>query len=211
MPPSEDIYSDPAAVTAYDRWYDEARGHHLFTAELACLRPLVDADTSSWIEIGVGSGRFAAALGIPAGIDRSPAMIALARRQGIEATVAAADAIPEDDESVGGVLMVMTACFIADMDPVLAEIRRVLAPEGRLVLAEVNAAGPLGRRYAARRAAGDPWYRGLVLRDAATWGELMDRAGWSRCAALSGLYGDPKADVTTQGLRPYGPHCVRTY
>jgi ubiquinone/menaquinone biosynthesis C-methylase UbiE len=195
MNPPDDIWSDPQAAETYDRWYDESRGHRLFTVELACLRPLVDNDASGWIEIGVGSGRFAAALGIPLGIDRSPAMVALATRRGIDAAIAEASAIPVAKGSADGVLMVMTACLIENMDPVLVEIRRVLKPEGRLVIGEVHGDGALSARYDAKRAAGDPWYRGLILRDAATWQALMGKAGWTRLAAVSGLYGDPTVDT----------------
>ena len=73
----------------YDAWFDEHR--HVYEAELRAIRALLpktkmkeSENGSKSIEIGVGSGRFAAPLGITLGIDPAPGMRLLAKARGIE-------------------------------------------------------------------------------------------------------------------------------
>jgi len=65
------IAFDPMA-DAYDRWYDTPKGKAIFQAELKCLRSLHEKSPGRWLEVGVGTGRFACSLGIAEGIDPSP-------------------------------------------------------------------------------------------------------------------------------------------
>ena len=53
---------DPIA-DAYDRWYDAPEGKAIFREELLCLQELCGDGSGRWLEVGVGTGRFAAALG----------------------------------------------------------------------------------------------------------------------------------------------------
>lgn len=43
----------------YDQWFDSERGSRIFSLELDCLRQAVDTANGHWLEVGVGSGRFA--------------------------------------------------------------------------------------------------------------------------------------------------------
>jgi ubiquinone/menaquinone biosynthesis C-methylase UbiE len=43
----------------YDAWYDGSVGRIAFPLEVAVLQPLLMGSPKPWIEIGVGSGRFA--------------------------------------------------------------------------------------------------------------------------------------------------------
>lgn len=63
-----------AIADSYDAWYDSLDGRTIFEAELACLRLLVGHCRGRWLEVGVGSGRFASMLGVAAGIDPSARM-----------------------------------------------------------------------------------------------------------------------------------------
>jgi hypothetical protein len=53
----------------YDRWFDEHREEYL--SELARIRRLLPAPGPRSIEMGVGSGRFAASLGVTLGVEPS--------------------------------------------------------------------------------------------------------------------------------------------
>ena len=64
----------PAAFDAladrYDRWYENAEGAAALQEELACLRFVCPERRGRWLEVGVGTGRFASALGIVRGSTR---------------------------------------------------------------------------------------------------------------------------------------------
>jgi SAM-dependent methyltransferase len=80
------------------------------------------------------------------GLDASPAELALARRRGAgPLLVADAAALPLAAGSAEVVVCSMALMLLVPVDGVLAEIRRVLAPGGRLV-ATVLAKGPLTGR-----------------------------------------------------------------
>ncbi len=129
----------------YDRWFEEHRTE--YQAELARIRRLFPHPDSRAVEVGVGSGRFAAPLGIPLGIEPSRALGRMARRRGIEVIRGRAESIPIRDESCSSVLMVTVICFLDD--PVLAfgELHRILAPKGSLVLGFIEREGEIAQKY----------------------------------------------------------------
>src|SRR4030043_298719 len=49
-------------ASEYDAWYDTDAGKAIFTMEADCLKPLLRSYPRPYLEIGVGSGRFAKAL-----------------------------------------------------------------------------------------------------------------------------------------------------
>ena len=64
----------------------------------------------------------------------------------VEIVGARAEALPFRDGSFDAVVSMLVLCSVSDQQPVLAELRRVLRPRGRLLLLEhVRADGLLGR------------------------------------------------------------------
>jgi len=51
-------------VDKYDAWYDTPSGRALLDTEAACLAPLLAGRPRPYLEIGVGTGRFAGAMGV---------------------------------------------------------------------------------------------------------------------------------------------------
>jgi ArsR family transcriptional regulator len=103
---------------------------------------------STVLEIGVGTGGLLAELAVRAakviGVDHSPAMLEEARRRlmngglsGVELRLGEMGHLPLPDASVGCVVANMVLHHAADPARVLAEIRRVLAPGGLLLLADL--------------------------------------------------------------------------
>ena len=130
---------------AYDRWFDEHPAE--YRAELARVRQLLPAPDSRAVEVGTGSGRFAAPLGIGIGVEPSRALGLMARRRGIDVLRGRAEALPLASGSCSCVLMVTVICFLEDPAAALRELRRVLAPGGTLVLAYIERDGPIALRY----------------------------------------------------------------
>lgn len=142
----------------YDAWYDGPAGAAVFSSELECVRPLLAGLPRPWAEIGVGSGRFAAALGADAGVDPAAGPLKLARSRGIHVIRAAGERLPFRSGVFGAVLIVVTACFADDPAALLAEARRVTRDDGAVVLGEVPADSAWGRLYQREGAAGHPFY-----------------------------------------------------
>ncbi len=148
-----------ALVEQYDAWFDAPQGSSLFRLELRCLRALVAAAFRPWLEVGVGTGRFAQALGVEDGVDPSISMLEKASARGLRVREGYGEHLPYGNNSFGGVLMVVTICFVPQPERVLAEAARVLRPGGRLVLGFVPADSPWGQEYARQGEAGHPFYR----------------------------------------------------
>lgn len=129
----------------YDRWFEEHRAE--YCAELARVRRLLPRPDSRAVEVGVGSGRFAAPLGIPLGIEPSCALGRMARERGVGVIRGRAESLPFRDGSCSSALMVTVICFLDDPARAFAEIRRILAPEGSFVLGFLEREGVVARRY----------------------------------------------------------------
>ena len=142
----------------YDRWYDSPEGEAIFRDELDCLRLLWSGSCDRCLEVGVGTGRFASALGVTEGVDPSPAMLAYATQRGVRTKVGSAEELPYHDGSFDGVLIVATLSFVKDAGQALVECARVLRPNGTLLAGIIPAEGPWGREYARKAAEGHSIY-----------------------------------------------------
>ncbi len=142
----------------YDSWYDSEKGRTIFTMETRCLETLMKEKGRTWLEVGVGTGRFAEALGVLEGVDPSPGMLELASRRGILTRVGFGEELPYADDTFDGVLMVTTLCFLSEPDKVLKECGRVVKKGGHLVLGVIPAGSPWAEHYAQKGAQGDPFY-----------------------------------------------------
>ena len=142
----------------YDTWYDTAKGRILLAVELACLKPLLQRFPRPYLEVGVGTGRFAQALGIGYGIDPSARALDKALQRGVKALLGVGEALPFRDATFGAVLMAFTLCFVKDPGAVMREIRRVLFPGGGLVLGLLLKGTPWADFYEQRGREGDPLF-----------------------------------------------------
>ncbi|MEW5721672.1 MAG: class I SAM-dependent methyltransferase [Thermodesulfobacteriota bacterium] len=156
-----------------------------------CLRPLFEKRPGRWLEVGVGTGRFAWALGIGEGVDPSPPMLALAASRGLETYEGTAENLPFPKSSFDGVLMALTLCFVANSQKALRECRRVLHPGGCLLLGIVPADSPWGREYITKASQGHPVYARAHFHTAAEVMSLAQDAGFALSEAKSTLFWKP--------------------
>jgi len=80
----------------YEQRFD--RNHLAYQSELEAVRAQLP-ETGEGFEISVGSGLFAAPIGMRHGVEPSEAMRKLARRRGIEAVPGVAEDLPYEDAS----------------------------------------------------------------------------------------------------------------
>jgi len=142
----------------YDRWFDSPWGRAIFALETACLKELMDGAGRTWLEVGVGTGRFARALGVLQGVDPSSPMLEIAGRRGVLTRKGYGEELPYPDDIFDGVLMVTTLCFLSDPGKTFIECARVLKNNGCLVLGFVPSDSPWGRLYIHKGGEGHPFY-----------------------------------------------------
>jgi ubiquinone/menaquinone biosynthesis C-methylase UbiE len=131
-------------ASQYEGWFE--RNKFAYESELRAIKEQLP-ESKNGIEIGVGSGRFAAPLGIRLGLDPSKEMRKLAQKRGIQVIDGVAEAIPFGDSQFDFVLMVTTLCFLDDVETALKEIHRVLRSGGCLILGFIDANSAMGRLY----------------------------------------------------------------
>lgn len=163
-----------AHADRYDAWFE--RHEAAYIAELLALRPFVPL-SGHGLEIGVGSGRFAAPLGVRIGIDPSRAMLGHARARGLEVVQGVAEALPFEDSRFNHLLVVTTLCFVDSPQAMLLQARRVLKPGGDLVLGFIDRDSSLGRHYESHREA-SVFYRDATFYSAGEVERLLVEAGF---------------------------------
>jgi SAM-dependent methyltransferase len=158
----------------YDEWFE--RHEAAYRSELEAVRWLLPAGGRG-LEIGVGSGRFAAPLGVAVGVDPARSLLPYAARRGIRVAGAVAEHLPFRDAVFDYAVIVTTICFVDDAARMLAEARRVLRPGGRVCVGLVAREGPLGRHYVRNRGR-SPFYRDAVFYSSAEVDALLRDAGF---------------------------------
>ena len=185
----------------YDSWYD-GKGRTAFETELAALRPLLAELPKPLLEVGVGTGRFAQALGIPLGIDPSTALLAKARQRGVEVLYGEGEELVFRAGSFGTVFLLTTWEFLADPPKVLRECRRVLKPDGRLVNAILEREGKWGASYAERGRQGHPLFSRAHFDRYEDVKNQTEQAGFAVAKTVSTLLQGPGETVAMEEARP---------
>ena len=132
----------------YDQWFVRNKGK--YEAELHALSYFVPSNGNG-LEVGVGSGKFAAPLGIKTGVEPSHKMADKARKLGIQVLPGIAEDLPIMDKSFDFVLMVTTICFVDDLKKSFQEAYRVLTKEGVIIIGFIDKDSELGKVYRANK------------------------------------------------------------
>jgi SAM-dependent methyltransferase len=160
----------------YDAWF--SRHEAAYHSELLAVRALLPWQGLG-LEIGVGTGRFAAPLGIKVGVDPSMAMLRSAIERGVRGIQGAAEALPFKPAVFDFTLVVTTLCFVDEPGRMLAEARRVLKPGAPLVIGFVDRDSELGREYLIHQAE-NVFYREATFYSASDVERLLRDAGFVR-------------------------------
>jgi len=128
----------------YEDWFE--RHQFAYQSELQAVKQLLPK-TGDGLEVGVGTGRFAAPLGIRIGVEPSRAMGDLAMYRGIDVYQSYGEHLPFYDQSFSHVLLVTTICFLKDLKATLSEVHRVLQPSGHIIIGFVNRESRVGKKY----------------------------------------------------------------
>jgi len=143
---------------AYDAWFEQ-EGRLIFAAEVEALRQVLFLLPRPWIEIGVGSGRFAQALGTDIGLDPSGELLKIARNRGTSVLMGRGEGSPFKDGTFGAIFIIVTLCFVDSPERILSEANRLLKSEGKLVLGLVLRESPWGQLYQMKKEMGHRFYK----------------------------------------------------
>jgi SAM-dependent methyltransferase len=142
----------------YDAWFEQ-EGRLIFASEVEALKQVLPLLPKPWIEIGVGSGRFAQALGIDIGLDPSSELLKIARNRSISAFLGRGEEMPFQDGVFGTAFFIVTLCFLDSPSRTLSEAVRLLKSEGKLVLGLVLKESPWGQLYQMEKQRGHRFYK----------------------------------------------------
>ncbi|MBH2042794.1 MAG: methyltransferase domain-containing protein [Comamonadaceae bacterium] len=182
----------------YEAWFEKHGA--AYVSELLALRAYVPLQGRG-LEIGVGSGRFAAPLGIQVGVDPSPAMLDLARGRGVDVVQGTAEALAFADDSFDHALVVTTICFVDSPATILAQARRVLKPGGTLVIGFIDRDSGLGQDYLAHQSE-SVFYRDATFVSANEVERLLLAAGYSILAWAQTLFRPLAETLDIEAVRP---------
>lgn len=145
-------------ASAYDAWFD-GEGKLIFATEVKAFQEILPLLPKPWLEVGVGSGRFAQALGIETGLDPSTNLLDMAKRRGVTSFLARGEEQFFDKETFGTVFLIVTLCFVDSPLAVLKESYRILKPGGKIVLGLVLRETPWGQHYQMKKQEGHRFYK----------------------------------------------------
>ena len=188
----------------YEAWFEKHGAAYI--SELLALRPFVPWEGRG-IEIGVGSGRFAAPLGVQVGVDPAPAMLVHAAARGIEAVEGVAENLPFAAGNFDHALVVTTLCFVDSPARMLAEAHRVLKPGGRLVIGFIDRESTLGQDYLVHQAE-SVFYREATFYSADEVARLLSEAGFAISAWAQTLAHPLPESREIEPLRPGRGQCA---
>ena len=172
----------------YDAWFDQ--NANVYASELLAVREVLPPP-GDWVEIGVGSGRFASVLGIPIGIEPADGVAALARSRGVHVISGKADCLPLEDGTVDAAFLITTLCFVSDVGCAFDEVARVLRTGGHAIVAFIPKDSKFGERYCAD-ASKDRFYRRATLHSKRRILGAMESAGLEIERTVQTLTGSPE-------------------
>jgi len=131
-------------TSEYEKWFEN--NNYAYLSELEAVKKLLPKKGKG-LEIGVGTGRFAAPLEIQFGVEPSASMRKIAELRGVQTTEGVAEELHFPDTHFDYVLMVTTICFFDDIKASFTETYRILKPNGHIVIGFIDKTSFTGREY----------------------------------------------------------------
>lgn len=179
-----------SSASNYDTWF-EKEGRLIFASEVEALRQALPLLPKPWLEVGIGSGRFAQALGIDIGLDPSSQLLKIARNRGARVLLGRGEEAPFKDGSFGAIFFVVTLCFVDSPREILSEAARLLKNGGKVVLGLILKESPWGQLYQREKETGHRFYSHAMFYSYAEVEMLLMQTGFSIEKVASTLFQNP--------------------
>jgi len=175
----------------YDQWFERPFGQTAFQLELECLRSLCKGLEGPFLEVGVGTGRFASSLGIKYGVDRARRVLEIAGRRGISVIRAMGESLPFPNGTFGAVFLIATLCFVDDPRKVLREAFRVLRSGGSVIMGLILRGSPWASFYQEKGRRGHIFYRIARFYAMGEVERMLTEAGFKISGVCSTIFQPP--------------------
>lgn len=172
----------------YDQWFEKHAA--VYQSELQAIKQqmLTLPENIHGIEIGLGTGRFSADLGIKEGIEPALPMAKMAAKRGVEIMQGTAERLPYGDLHFDFVLFV-TICHLDDAGLAFREAHRVLKRGGSLIVGFLDRDRPIAQAYETKRSQ-SIFYKNARFHTVERVRDLLDETGFKNPEYLQTLFGD---------------------
>lgn len=199
----------------YANWRASTLGSIIERREIALVFDLAkDLKGKRVLDIGTGDGAYAIEAArrgaLVTALDSAPGMLQAAQKRAEAAQVRLslqeghAELLPFADGSFDVAIAVTVFCFISAPEQALAEIRRILVPGGRLILADLNSNGLWAIERRIRGWLGNALWRVAHFRSVEKLRSLAIGAGFGVNAICGAIYFPPSAFLA-QVMEPLEP------
>jgi ubiquinone/menaquinone biosynthesis C-methylase UbiE len=178
----------------YDKWYETPFGKSAFRLEKTCIESLCENLKQPFLEIGVGTGRFAETLKIEYGIDISAGVLKFAKKRGLAVIRGKGEKLPFIDKSFGAVFIIVTLCFVDEPLKVLVEAARVLRDNGGIILGLILRGSPWASFYKKKGEAGNVFYKIAKFYSFKELKAMVEKAGLKSVETRSAIFQVPTED-----------------
>lgn len=185
----------------YEKWFDENKC--VYEAELNALKSLLPSGERG-IEIGVGTGRFAAPLGVKFGVEPASRMRVIAQQRGVQVIGGLAEQLPLKNSGFSYALMVTVVCFLNNVSKAFQEAHRILKKDGYFIVALIDRNSPVGQVYSAQKRQ-SVFYKEAVFYSVDEIVELMQRSGFDDFQFRQTLFQNVSGTTANEPVLPgYG-------
>jgi SAM-dependent methyltransferase len=175
----------------YDAWYEKYKP--AYESELLALKTFLPDNPGNLktLEIGAGTGRFAAPLGFRYGLEPARAMAEIAEKRGIQTVLGVAESLPFKKESFDLILIVAALSLFRDPAQALSEAAEVLKPDGKIVTGILDRNSLHGDFYESGKKEGT-FSSGAKFLSTAEVSGLLIRIGFEEIKICQTLYMQPE-------------------